>query len=79
MVKTLYEWRKERRVRPEQVAAAGGVSVRTLANYEQGKTIPPVDVARAIAAFLGIPESDIAWGVKPPDDTEGKEPRTAVA
>ena len=73
MRKTLYEWRKERHVRPEQLAVAADVALRTIVNYEQGRTIPDALVARKIAAFLGVSEADIEWGVKPPsDDAEGK-------
>ena len=77
MVK-LKELREARNVRPELVAGAAGVSVRTLANYEQGITVPPVNVARKIAAYFGIPESEFEWG-QPSDADEGKGARAAVA
>jgi transcriptional regulator with XRE-family HTH domain len=67
----LKELREARNVRPEKLAAEAGVSVRTLTNYEQGNTVPPVDVARRIAEFLGVPEADIDWGAKPADDPKG--------
>ncbi len=64
----LKELRDARNVRPEKVADVAGVSVRTLTNYEQGTTIPPVDVARKIADFFGVPEAELEWG-KPSGDT----------
>ena len=73
----LKELREARNVRPEKVADVAGVSVRTLTNYEQGTTIPPVDVARKIADFFGVPEAELEWG-KPSSDTPKGAPAEAA-
>ena len=41
------------------VAQAIGVSVATLVNWENGKTIPPVDRAQELASLYGLCLDDI--------------------
>ena len=68
----LMELRKQRGVSREQVAAVGGVSLATVMRWEAGTAIPRADVARKVAEYFGVPESDIEWGVKSSDDDAGK-------
>lgn len=76
----LFDLRKQRKVSREELAVAMEVTYSTIANFEQGKSIPRVDLARRIAAYLGVPEPDIEWGAKPSaDDDAGKDLPAAVA
>lgn len=44
----------EKRIRQKDLAEAIGVSPSSITNYVNNKKIPPVDVAQAIANYLGV-------------------------
>lgn len=44
-----------------QVANAVGISKNTLSNYEKGKSIPKVDIAKKLADLYGMRVSDIIF------------------
>lgn len=44
-----------------QAANAVGISKNTLCNYEKGKSIPKVDIAKKLADLYGMRVSDIIF------------------
>ena len=63
MKRTLKEWRDERHMTREQLAAASGVSYPTIARLESRNDAKPgVDVAIKLAQALGVPVESIDWG-----------------
>jgi transcriptional regulator with XRE-family HTH domain len=66
---TLKEWRDERRMSREQLAALSGVSYPTIARLEsKADAKPGIDVAINLAKALGVAVEDIEWGKTPKDD-----------
>lgn len=52
----------------KQLAAKCGVSQPTITNALRGKGSPSMATVRAIAAYLGVSETDIIGGAEPPPD-----------
>jgi len=59
--KRLRETRKERGMTQEQLANALNISKNTLVNYETGKSVPKIDVAKRMANLYGLTVNDIKF------------------
>jgi transcriptional regulator with XRE-family HTH domain len=58
-VKPLREWRYERLLSLDDLAAKAGVSNKTIVQIEYGRQVPKFRTIRRISDALGIPPSDI--------------------
>ena len=59
VAKRLRELREESRMTQEQVAAAAGVDVGTVHNYERGRTVMRCDAAWRLADCYGVGLDDM--------------------
>ena len=74
-LKTLAEWRIERKMSLDELAQASGVDRGTLASYSYSNTptrkrMPSMELGLKIAAALGVSPAEINWGV---NWTEGRD------
>lgn len=60
---SLKMWRINANLTQAEMAAALGVSKKTVASWEKGKTKPKADKIDAICALLGVSYDDIRWNV----------------
>lgn len=65
--KRLRETRNERGIKLKEFAEKIDVSINALSNYENGKRIPPCDILRKMAVFLGV-STDYLIGVSDESD-----------
>lgn len=73
--KRLRETRNERGIKLKEFAEKIDVSINALSNYENGKRIPPCDILRKMAIFLGV-SADYLIGVSDENIVSDSAPDT---
>jgi transcriptional regulator with XRE-family HTH domain len=58
-VKSLREWRAERLLSVDALAAKAGVSNKTIVQLEYGRQLPTFRTIRRISDALGVPPSEV--------------------
>jgi transcriptional regulator with XRE-family HTH domain len=58
-MKSLREWRAERLLSADALAAKAGVSNKTIVQLEHGRQLPTFRTIRRISDALGVPPSEI--------------------
>lgn len=61
-MKTLSEYRKEKKLTQKELANKTGIAVSTIAMYETGEREPSLKRARILANFFGVSIADIFFG-----------------
>ncbi len=62
--------RKRRGLSKKELARIINMSVQTVSNYENGKTVPSVDTLSAIGLALGVTMNMLVYGREPEKDME---------
>ena len=74
-IRTLMQWRRERLLTIRSLAAAAGVSTRTVLRLEHGLQVPHPSTIKTLAAALGVEPRQVrefrsAMGLPDKEDSE---------